>query len=322
MNHYPHHIGDFNNATRHLTFVERALYRELLDLYYDTEQPLNADVTKIARRVLAHTDDQRAALQVVLEEFFVLRDDGWHNDRCDREIAEFHSKREQQSQAGRASAAKRKRGRPPAAGAAHSSGDAPTGGGGGAGTGSTPVERPLNGRTTNQNQNQNHIKETSSPKADDGATPVTSAVQPADTTVPKSEGEWAVLFGTEFGVEVDHTDLQDRKKFWPKAKAWVSAGVTLGQMRAAVAKARDEATEGIAYLPAYVDRVLATMSAPPPESRTEAAARARMQQAAPLAAAQAPSHAAPAAMADGYQFFKDQAAGACALLPVVEVAHA
>jgi len=62
-------------------------------------------------------------------------------------------------------------------------------------------------------------------------------------------------------VEVDHTDLQDRKKFWPKAKAWVSAGVTLGQMRAAVAKARDEATEGIAYLPAYVDRVLDSMSA-------------------------------------------------------------
>lgn len=27
MNHYPHHIGDFNNATRHLTLIEDAIYR-------------------------------------------------------------------------------------------------------------------------------------------------------------------------------------------------------------------------------------------------------------------------------------------------------
>lgn len=312
MNHYPHHIGDFNSATRHLTFVERALYRELLDVYYDTERPLNADLSRLARRVLAHTEVERAALQSVLEEFFVLLDDGWHNARCDREIAAYRQKQEQQSRAGQASAAKRKR-KP---GGAGGGGDLPADAGG---TGSTPVERPFNGRTTNQNQNQNHIKETSSPKADDGAT----LVQPAADTVPKSEGEWAMLFGSEFGVEVDHTDLQDRKKFWPKARAWVSAGVTLGQMRSAVAKARDESTEGIAYLPAYVDRVLASLSAPPAESRAEAAARARMAEAAPLAASRAPAHAAaPMAMADGYQFFKDQAAGARVLLPVMEVAHA
>lgn len=157
MNHYPHHIGDFNSATRHLTFVERALYRELLDLYYDTERPLNADVSKIARRVLANTEELREALVVVLEEFFVLGDDGWHNDRCDREIAAFHSKQEQQSRAGRASAAKRTGGRPPDAGDAQPSNPAPEGGGGGVDGGSTPVERPLNDRTTNQNQNQNHI---------------------------------------------------------------------------------------------------------------------------------------------------------------------
>lgn len=157
MNHYPHHIGDFNSATRHLTFVERALYRELLDLYYDTERPLNADVSKIARRVLANTEELREALVVVLEEFFVLGDDGWHNDRCDREIASFHSKQEQQSRAGRASAAKRTGGRPPDAGDAQPSNPAPEGGGGGVDGGSTPVERPLNDRTTNQNQNQNHI---------------------------------------------------------------------------------------------------------------------------------------------------------------------
>lgn len=141
------HIGDFNGATRHLTFVERALYRELIDLYYDTEQPLNADLAKLARRVLANTDELKEALKIVLEEFFTLRDDGWHNERCDREIAAYRQKAEQQSRAGRVSAAKRGQGK--------------RGGGGGSADdaagvpasdvdASTPVERPLNARSTNQ----------------------------------------------------------------------------------------------------------------------------------------------------------------------------
>ena len=29
MNFYQHHIGDFNNATRHLTRLERSIYRDL-----------------------------------------------------------------------------------------------------------------------------------------------------------------------------------------------------------------------------------------------------------------------------------------------------
>ena len=162
MNHYPHHVGDFNSATRHLTFVERALYRELLDLYYDTERPLIADETKLARRIVANTDELREALRVVLEEFFELRDDGWHNDRCDREIAAYHAKQEQQSRAGRASAAKRAGGGSGAATAVTAPAPAPSGGGG-------AVERPFNDRSTNQNQNQNHISPPNPPVGGAGA---------------------------------------------------------------------------------------------------------------------------------------------------------
>lgn len=154
MNHYPHHIGDFNSATRHLTFVERALYRELLDLYYDTERPLIADATKLARRVLAHTDEQREALQAVLQEFFVQEDDGWHNTRCDREIAAYRERIEQQSRAGRASAEKRARRMP-------GDGDGVGGVGEGVRKASnkqpTDVARPFNDRSTNQNQNHNQL---------------------------------------------------------------------------------------------------------------------------------------------------------------------
>lgn len=150
MNHYPHHIGDFNNATRHLTRVERSLYRDMLELYYDTEQPLNGDITKLARRLIATTEEERTALDVVLEEFFTLEDDGWHNHRCDSEIAKYQGQIEQASRAGKASAAKRGNRNP-----ADDDSVLPVG----SNASSTGVERALNDRTTNQNQNQNQNQE-------------------------------------------------------------------------------------------------------------------------------------------------------------------
>jgi uncharacterized protein YdaU (DUF1376 family) len=101
MNHYPHHIGDFNNATRHLSRVERSIYRDLLDLYYDSERPLPSDIPALARRILA--TDERAALEAVLGEFFVLETDGFHNERCDRELAAYQA----MAEGGRRGAAKR-----------------------------------------------------------------------------------------------------------------------------------------------------------------------------------------------------------------------
>ena len=244
MNHYPHHIGDFNNATRHLTFVERALYRELLDLYYDTEKPLNSDTEKLARRVLANTPELRAALDVVLDEFFVRTPEGWVNARCEREVAKYLAQSEQASRAGKASAAKRKtsKGKGSAEGAQAAGADQSQ-------QDSTTVERALNERTTNQNQNQNqnHLCSSNKRHADDAA-------------VPATHGEWMQVFENEFGVEVDPSSVQQRQKFVPLAKAWIAAQVSVGQMRDAVAKARSEAKEGIAYLPGYVDRVLASMS--------------------------------------------------------------
>lgn len=108
MNYYQHHIGDFNNATRHLSLVERAIYRDLLDMYYDTEKPIDAsNLERLARRLQCATEDQTAALKYVLEEFFTLQDGAYINNRCEREIAEFHGKRKQASEAGKASAKKR-----------------------------------------------------------------------------------------------------------------------------------------------------------------------------------------------------------------------
>lgn len=110
MNYYPHHIGDFNSATRHLTRVERSLYRDLIELYYDTEQPLPADdFERLARRVIASTDEEKEALKFVLTEFFDLDGDVYRHSRCDWEIEKYHANNAAKARAGKASAEARKR---------------------------------------------------------------------------------------------------------------------------------------------------------------------------------------------------------------------
>lgn len=108
MNYYSHHIGDFNNATRHLTRVERSLYRDAIELYYDTESALTLDFDKLARRLLANDSDEKASLLDVLNEFFNKTDDGWTHDRCEEEIAKYRANTSNKAKAGIASALKRK----------------------------------------------------------------------------------------------------------------------------------------------------------------------------------------------------------------------
>lgn len=92
MRFYPHHIGDFRAATRHLSRLECAMYRELLDTYYDTEAPLPADERQLFRKVCAKTKAERAAVLGVLGEFFILTDDGYRHPRCDQEIADYRER--------------------------------------------------------------------------------------------------------------------------------------------------------------------------------------------------------------------------------------
>jgi uncharacterized protein YdaU (DUF1376 family) len=89
MNYYEHHIGDYAEATAHLTFVEDAAYSRLIRKYYATEKPIPADLKAAQRLVGARTREERAAVEQVLGEFFELRDDGWHQSRCDEGIAEY-----------------------------------------------------------------------------------------------------------------------------------------------------------------------------------------------------------------------------------------
>ncbi|STY99850.1 Uncharacterized protein conserved in bacteria [Moraxella lacunata] len=95
MHHYQFHINDFNASTRHLSHVERALYRDLIDMYYSTEKPITADLVRLERVLLVKTDDEKQALQNVLADFFVVKklkgdaEPCYHNARIDREIKNY-----------------------------------------------------------------------------------------------------------------------------------------------------------------------------------------------------------------------------------------
>ncbi|MFY9479151.1 MAG: YdaU family protein [Aquabacterium sp.] len=89
MNYYEHHIRDYDTATAHLSWEEDLAYSRLLRWYYRKEQPIPADVREACRQVRAVTKAQRDAVQAVLDEFFELRDDGWHNETCDAVIQAF-----------------------------------------------------------------------------------------------------------------------------------------------------------------------------------------------------------------------------------------
>lgn len=94
MNYYEHHLGDYAEATAHLSFVEDAAYSRLIRKYYASEKPIPADIAAAQRLVGARSKEERAAVETVLNEFFVLQDDGWHQVRCDAEIARYQDKQD------------------------------------------------------------------------------------------------------------------------------------------------------------------------------------------------------------------------------------
>lgn len=107
MNYYSHHIGDFDRATRHLTRIERSVYLDLIFTYYDTEQPLTADVGTLCRKIVARSEDEKAAVLAVLDEFFIVTPSGWYHARCEQELDSYRKSNTQKSAAGKASAAAR-----------------------------------------------------------------------------------------------------------------------------------------------------------------------------------------------------------------------
>lgn len=85
MYYYQFHIGDYRAATSHLSNEEDLAYRRLLDMYYDTENPIPNETEWVARRLRLGSD----VVLSVLKDFFVLQENGWTHKKCDAVIADY-----------------------------------------------------------------------------------------------------------------------------------------------------------------------------------------------------------------------------------------
>ena len=98
MNYYSFHIGDYASATRHLTWIEDAAYRRLMDCYYVREMPFPLDHRQIYRLVVASTEEERAAIDTILDEFFKKTYEGYVHERCEAELKCMNEKKNKASQ--------------------------------------------------------------------------------------------------------------------------------------------------------------------------------------------------------------------------------
>lgn len=92
MHYYQFSIGDYRRDTDHLSLIEHAIYRYLIDWYYLDEKPIPTETQSVCRRLRLSGIIETDALQAVLNDFFVLESDGWHHARIDMDIASYHHK--------------------------------------------------------------------------------------------------------------------------------------------------------------------------------------------------------------------------------------
>jgi len=94
MHYYTFNIADYRKDTGHLSTLEHGIYRQLLDWYYLEEVPIPKETQTVIRRLRLGSESDIQSLQNVLNDFFLLQDDGYHQLRCDDQIYKYHGKAE------------------------------------------------------------------------------------------------------------------------------------------------------------------------------------------------------------------------------------
>ena len=89
MFYYQFNMGDYRRDTGHLTLLEHGIYRQLIDLYYITEKPLDANAMRL---VCVRTTEEEQAYKTVLADFFQERDGKYIHKRCEFEISKYKDK--------------------------------------------------------------------------------------------------------------------------------------------------------------------------------------------------------------------------------------
>jgi uncharacterized protein YdaU (DUF1376 family) len=90
MYYYGFDIDKWIKRTHYLLPEEEGIYLRLINYYYDSEKPLPLDLVLLARRlnIVAYQE----VMKLILGEYFTETADGYTNDKCDRNIAEYHRK--------------------------------------------------------------------------------------------------------------------------------------------------------------------------------------------------------------------------------------
>ena len=93
MHWFPFYSSDFLGATVGLSCLERGLYALMIPLYYEVG-PFPVDPVRTYRIVGCESDEQKRAVDFLLGQFFVLREDGWYQPKAERvkaDAAVFHA---------------------------------------------------------------------------------------------------------------------------------------------------------------------------------------------------------------------------------------
>ena len=95
--YFPMFPDDFEADTAHLTLLEDGAYNRLLRLCWRTPGcSIPLDMTWVYRKMRARTDEEKAAVDIVLEEFFTAKKGRFSNARLSKEYTsatEAHEKR-------------------------------------------------------------------------------------------------------------------------------------------------------------------------------------------------------------------------------------
>lgn len=234
MNFYNRFPGDYIKKTLDLSMVEDGAYTRLLDWMYANERQVPHDKRYVITRCQSATE--RKAVDAVLEQYFTRQEDDWGHERTLETIEEARPRIEAAKANGKKGGRPRKQ---------------------------KPEETQTGEKKKPTGFFKNNPEETQSESSPQPQPHKTNIVVASTEERPTTWEAWRSWFEKEQGIAHDPYSLQDRSKFRPLAQGWVNAGITTAQMRLAIDKAKREAKEHIAYLPSYVDRVLATMQQPP-----------------------------------------------------------
>ena len=91
MHYYKFNISDFRAGTHAMSELARWVYRDMLDIYYDTEKPLPLDNETLFDAMGAETDERKAVIERILRSKFTKTTKGYEHEICAAVIADYHA---------------------------------------------------------------------------------------------------------------------------------------------------------------------------------------------------------------------------------------